>query len=312
MRHSLTLAITLSCLIGLTGCADFAGMVSSDRFHEDFHYTFPVGQNARIDAESFNGPIGIEGWDRDDVEITGSKYAGTESARDAIKIDVHHTADSVEIRAIKPSDFSGNAGAKFTLHVPRSAWVNRVITSNGAIQVEDVGRAEHLKTSNGAIKISGVHGEVDAHTSNASIDVTSLDGMATLKTSNGRIHADNLTGGLEAETSNGGIVATLASAPPTPVKLSTSNSSIELTMDKPPLSDIRAETRNSSITVHLPAGTGAKISADTSNSSVACDFDLNGENEKGHLSGTIGSGGHSIELTTSNGHIHIAKGGAAE
>jgi DUF4097 and DUF4098 domain-containing protein YvlB len=93
-----------------------------------------------------------------------------------------------------------------------------------------------------------------------------------------------------------------------PLKLETSNGAIDLTMAKPPEADIRAETRNSSITVHLPANTNAKVTADTSNSSVTCDFELNGENEHGHLKGTIGSGGHQIDLTSSNGHIRIAKG----
>ena len=79
-------------------------------------------------------------------------------------------------------------------------------------------------------------------------------------------------------------------------------------MEKAPQSDIRATTRNGAITVHLPAGTNAKVTADTSNSSVSCDFDVNGDNDKGHLKGTIGTGGHEIELNTRNGKIRIVKG----
>jgi DUF4097 and DUF4098 domain-containing protein YvlB len=299
---------TVAVCIGLSGCVvgDFG---PADRFHEDFHYTYPVDAKARIDAESFDGPIEIEGWDRNEVEISGSKYASSEETRNAIKIDVHHTPDSVEIRAIRPSSHQGNMGAKLTLRVPRTAEVDRVTTSNGEIRIQDVGRAAHLKSSNGSIRITGVHGEVDAHTSNASIDAESLDGAATLKTSNGRIHAEKIAGSLEAETSNGGIVARLDSSPSTPVKMITSNGSIDLTMDKSPQSDIRAQTKNSSITIHLPADASAKVSADTSNDSVSCDFAVTGgENEKGHLKGNIGAGGHTIELTTSNGRIRIAKG----
>lgn len=294
------------CCIGLSGCV-IGDLGPMTRFHEDFHYTFAVGQNARIEAESFNGPIDIEGWDRSEVEITGTKYASSESARDAIKIDVHHTEDSVEIRAIRPSDRPGNMGAKFTLHVPRSADVDRVATSNGSIQVAGVSRAEHLTSSNASIGVSGVHGDVDAHTSNAAIDAESLDGSATLKTSNGHIRADGISGGLEARTSNSGITARLETSPSRPVKLESSNGAIDLTLEKPPQSDIRAETRNAAITLHLPPSTGARVTADTSNSSIACDFDVAGENDRGHLKGTIGNGGHEIELTTSNGHIRIAK-----
>jgi DUF4097 and DUF4098 domain-containing protein YvlB len=117
-----------------------------------------------------------------------------------------------------------------------------------------------------------------------------------------------MQGGLEAETSNGAIVARLENSPSIPVKLSSSNGSIELTMAKAPQSDIRAKTVNNSITLHLPTGTAARVSADTSNAKVSCDFDLTGENDNGHLKGTIGAGGPSIELTSSNGSIHIVKG----
>ena len=80
-------------------------------------------------------------------------------------------------------------------------------------------------------------------------------------------------------------------------------------MRNSPESDIRAETKNNSITVHLPAGVSAKLVADTSNASVTSDFDVaGGEKEKHHLNGSIGSGGHTIELTTRNGRIRIVKG----
>jgi DUF4097 and DUF4098 domain-containing protein YvlB len=307
MRVTLAIAAAAVATLGLSGCiiGDFGPM---DRYHTDLHYSYQVQPKARIDAESFNGAIEIEGWDRDEVEISGVKSGSSEEARDAIKIDVHNTPDSVEIRAIKPSIQSGNTGAKFTLHVPRNAEVDRVTTSNASIKITDVGRAAHLKSSNGSITVTGIHGEVNARTSNAGINAESVDGALSLKTSNGRIYADRVSGSLEAETSNNAIVARLAASPSTPVKLTTSNGSIDLTMDKAPQSDIRAETRNNSITVHLPPDTAAKISADTSNSSITSDFDLTGDNEKSHMSGTIGGGGHNIELSTRNGHIRIVKG----
>jgi hypothetical protein len=303
------IALATAALIGFSGCdaGDFGPM---DRYPKDFQYIYPVHPNVRIDAESFNGAIEIEGWDRNDVEISGVKSASTEEARDAIKIDVHNTPDSVEIRAIKPSIQHANMGVKITMHVPRSAELDRITTTNAQIQVQDVSRAAHLKSSNGSIRVTGVHGEVEAHTSNAAIEAESLDGAVVLKTSNGHIRADKITGSFEAETSNNAITARLAASPSTPVKLISSNGSIDLTMEKAPQSDIHAETKNNSITLHLPANTGAKLTADTSNSSVTSDFDVAGENEKGHLRGTIGAGGHAIELITSNGHIRIAKGAA--
>jgi len=307
MKAALAIAGVAAALVGLSGCM-IGDLGPMDRFHADFHYSYPVDAKARIDAESFNGSIEIEGWDKNEVEISGVKSASSEEARDAIKIDVHNTPGSVDIRAIKPSSLQGNMGVKITMHVPRNAEVDRVTTSNGPVKVRDVSRAAHLKSSNGGITLTGISGEVDAHTSNGPIDADSLTGAAVLKTSNGHIHAENISGSLEAETSNGGIKARLATSPTSPIKLISSNSPIELTMEKAPQSDIRAETKNSSITLHLPSDTSAKVIADTSNSSIETDFAVSGDKDKHHLSGTIGAGGHNIELNTSNGHIRISKG----
>lgn len=307
MRAGLAITGVAAAAIGLSGCV-IGDLGPMDRFHTDFHYSYPVDAKARIDAESFNGPIEIEGWDKNEVEISGVKSASSEEARDAIKIDVHNTRGSVDIRAIKPSSLQGNMGVQITMHVPRNAEVDRVTTSNGPIKVRDVNRAAHLKSSNGGITLTGVSGEVDAHTSNGPIDAESLTGPAVLKTSNGHIHAENINGSLEAETSNGGIKARFATSPPSPIKLITSNNSIELTMEKAPQGDIHAETRNNSITLHLPADTSARVLADTSNSSIETDFAISGDKDKHHLSGTIGSAAHNIELNTSNGHIRIGRG----
>jgi Putative adhesin len=306
--------LVVAAAISLTGC-EFGDMGPSDRYQSDFHYTFEIQPTGRIDAESFNGAIDISGWDQNKVEITGTKYASTEALRDAVKIDVHNTPELVEIRAVKPSSMErGNMGARFTMHVPRQAMLDRITTSNGPIKVRDVASAAHLKSSNGPINVTNVSGDVDAHTSNASVEADTIRGGATLKTSNGRIRAEDVSGVLEAETSNNSITARLDKAPAATTKLVTSNGAIELTLGSAPKGDIRAETRNNGIKLHLPADAAAHVVADTSNGSISSDFSVaskgDGDEEKHrkHMDGVIGAGGPTIDLSTSNGSIHILKG----
>ena len=309
MRAVLTIVAALS----LTGC-EIGDVGPVDRYQTDFHYTYDLQPSGRIDAESFNGAIEIAGWDQNKVEITGTKYGSTEERRDAVKIDVHNTPNSVEIRAVKPSSFQGNMGARFTMHVPRGAAIGRVDTSNGDIKVRDVSTAAHLTTSNGPITVANVGGDVDAHSSNGALSAEAIGGGATLKTSNGHVRAEGIGGPLEAETTNSGISVRLDKAPASATKLKTMNGSIELTLGSAPKGDIRAETMNSGITLRLPDNTGAHVVADTSNGSISSDFSVAAkpgeDEEKTHLDGTIGSGGPTITLTTGNGAIRILKGNA--
>jgi DUF4097 and DUF4098 domain-containing protein YvlB len=305
-------ALVVAAAISLTGC-EFGDIGPSDRYQSDFHYTYDMQPGGKVNAETFNGGIEISGWDQNKVEITGTKYGSSEALRDAVKIDVHHSSDSVEIRAVKPSSMQmGNYGARFTLHVPRKAVIDRVTTSNGPVKVRDVASAAHLKSSNGAITVTNVGGDVDAHTSNGAIDAESIAGGATLKSSNGRIRAEGVGGPLEAETSNDPITARLDTAPSATTKLVSSNGAIELTMGSAPKGDIRIETRNSGIKLHLPANSSAHIVADTSNGSISSEFSVTSKSEddekRKHLNGMIGSGGPNIELSTSNSSIRILKG----
>ena len=305
--------IAVGAALLLSGCiiGDFG---TSERYQADFHYTYDLQPGARVNVETFNGAIEITGWDQDKVEINGTKNASTQDGLNDIRIDINHAPGSIDIRTVKPSARMGGFGARYTIHVPRTALLDRITSSNGGIRVNGIQSAAHLRTSNGSIRVENVAGDVEARTSNSAIELDTVKGNVTMKTSNGRIHAENISGNCDAETNNNSISVRLDNSPDAPVRLTTSNGSIDLTMTKQPKNDIRAETRNSSITLHLPANVAARVTADTSNSSISSDFDvtaqLRGEGSKNHLDGMLGSGGPSISLNTSNGHIRIVKGNA--
>ena len=295
-------------LLSLTSC--IVGIGDWERFNKDFHSSYPLKPGGRLSVETFNGSVDISGWDQDTIDISGSKYARTAELRDALKIEIDHTADAVHIRTVRPSDRRGNMGAKYIIKVPRRTELERIASSNGSIHTLDVEGPARLKTSNGAVRAENLRGSLDVQTSNGSIEVQNLEGSASLHTSNGRVHAEEVHGSLEADTSNGGINVRLVKPEAgRPVKLETSNGPIELTMDAVNQNEIHASTSNGGITVHLPSNIGANLTAHASNSSISTEFDVatQGTIEKHHLDGKIGAGGPAIELNTSNGSIRLMK-----
>ena len=310
---SLLAAPLFATSLFLTGCIgiDF-DHGSSDKYQEDFHFSYDLQPNGQLVAETFNGKVEIIGWDENKVDISGTKYGSTERLRDSIKIDTHNSPSSVEVRAVHPSGSTGNSGARMTIKVPKQAVVGRVTSSNGAIRIEHVGAISHVKTSNATIRITDASGDLDARTSNAQIEVERFNGSLSARSSNGRIRAEGVTGKCDVETSNASIDVRMDHATAAPIRLTTSNGAIELALDKAPKSDIHAQSSNGSITLKMPGDTAAHITADTSNSSISSEFDIltatNGDRfKKDHLNGTLGNGGPAIDLETRNGSIRILK-----
>jgi hypothetical protein len=263
---------------------DFGG---TERYSEDFHYNYPLQPGGRVSLENFNGSVEISGWDQDKVDISGAKYASTPDTRDAVKIDIAPSPDAISIRTVRPSQ-SRNAGARYVVKVPHRVQLERIVSSNGTLRVNDVDGAARLKTSNGGVRALHLGGTLDAGTSNGTIELDDIKGDCTVKTSNGRVKAQGVRGAVDASTSNG---------------------SVDLTVDELRSGGVRVSTSNGGITVRLHGTVNARLMARTSNSSISTEFDVTsqGRKDKHHLEGVIGSGGPVLDLSTSNGNIRVMR-----
>ncbi len=294
----------------LAGCEmDPADWGSSDRFKEDFSSTHKLASGGRVMLESFNGGVEIIGWDKDSVEVSGTKNAAREDVMKGIRIDVVSEADSIRIRAIRPTEMNCNCGTKFMLKVPKKVILDNIVTSNASIRVEAITGNSRVKTSNGSIRVWGVDGSLEATTSNASIEVGQFTGAADLRTSNGRIKADGVRGGFDARTSNASIDASVAELEPgRPLTLESSNGSISLTLDTWKSNDIKARTSNASVNVRLPDKGAADLYLNTSNGNISTDFEITtSQFSKNRIVGKLGGGGPRLDLSTSNGNVRLMK-----
>ena len=297
----------------LTGChVDFG---DSDRFHEDFHHSFKVAPGARLSVDTQNGSVDISTWDKDEIEINGTKTANDESLLKQLKVDIDASPNSVRVRVDKPT-FRGNCGVRFAIRVPKKLDLERIKSTNGGIQVNGVEGSANLQTSNGRIEAIRMTGKAILETTNGSIDLDGHKGYVQARTSNGKISGDIVKGWLDAHTSNGGIDVKLNEIDsPEPVRLETSNGNISVVMTA--AHSLRARSSNSPITLRLPEKINANLHAETSNSRV--DSEFGGESRKSGEDGEdddrkhrkldvkIGNGGPVIDLSTSNGNIRILK-----
>jgi DUF4097 and DUF4098 domain-containing protein YvlB len=192
------------------------GAHASDRgsLTEEFHQTYALNADGRIELDNINGPVHISSWDRDEVKVDAIKSAWKQERMDEAKIEVDASKDHISIRTkYREHDHTFNWGShdnpatvEYTLTVPRHA------------------RLDEINLINGELDLSGVAGEVTASCINGKLQAKDLSGRAHLSTINGHLDAQfaQLSGSsIELNSVNGGLDLTIPSDSKAEIEAST-------------------------------------------------------------------------------------------
>ena len=187
---------------------------------EEFHQTYTLTPDGRVELDNINGDVHITSWDRNEVKVDAVKYAYTKERLDEAQIEVDAGKDYVSIRTkYRDHDLNFNWGShnnpasvEYTLTVPRMAQL------------------DEIKLINGGLDVSGMSGEVRASCINGRLEAHDLAGRARLSTVNGRLEArfDQLDGrDLELNSVNGTVKLTIPSDSRAEVEANTVSGGIE-------------------------------------------------------------------------------------
>jgi len=177
--------------------SDHAGNLS-----EEFHQTYTITADGRVELENINGSAHISTWDRNEVKVDAVKYADTKEKLDDLKIEIDSGKDYLSLRTkFRENDHSWRShndpgGVEYTLTVPRGI------------------RLDEIKLINGSLDVTGVSGEVRASCINGKLQAHDLAGRTHLSTVNGRLEANfgKLAGqSVELSSVNGSVDLTIPS-----------------------------------------------------------------------------------------------------
>jgi DUF4097 and DUF4098 domain-containing protein YvlB len=171
---------------------------------EEFHQTYTISADGRVELDNINGDVHISSWDRNEVKVDAVKYADTKERLEEAKIEVDSGKDYLSIRTKYPDhnntwnwgSHNNPAGVEYTLTVPRAVHL------------------DEIKLINGALDITGIAGEVRASCINGRLQAQNLSGRAELSTVNGRLEAkfDQLAGqSVDLNSVNGSLSLTIPS-----------------------------------------------------------------------------------------------------
>lgn len=192
------LGIALAVLLNVALAHGAEGLAT-----EEFHQTYPLAANGRIELSNINGNVHISAWDQNQVKVDAVKRAEDQDdlKRMEIRVDSHPDSLSIETK-YHHDDESWSEGhhrggeVEYTLTVPRNA------------------RLDEVKLINGSLDIAGINGEVRASCINGKLSATGLGSRANLQTINGPLEASFArlaTSPIELSSVNGPLRLTLPS-----------------------------------------------------------------------------------------------------
>ncbi|MEO8736493.1 MAG: DUF4097 family beta strand repeat-containing protein [Edaphobacter sp.] len=225
----------------------------------------------------------------------------------SIKASVSVTANhgDVELSAITGpvATHINNGNSSFSAH-----------SITGSVTIEGRGQDLTLSDLSGPITINGdffgtthlehIRGPIKFHSSRTDMQLGRLDGEADIS-NNADLSASEAVGPLTISTRSRNITLDRIAGN---IFVSNRNGSVNIT-SAPPLGNVTVENRNGSVTLTVPEHSSFFIDAETTNGDLNNDFSLptQGTDTHKNFTGTVGSGGPTLRITTSQGDIALRR-----
>lgn len=186
---------------------------NSNRLTERDSKSFAVTGTPRVTIDTFDGPINVRTWEKQEVSYSATKRASDQENMQGIHIMAEQRGEEVIIRAEfdrATANRLGNveASAGFDLFVPRQANL-RVSTSDGRLSIEGVSGEINAKTGDGAVDVRDAKGRLTVETGDGRIRISNFDGTAAVQTGDGGINLDGRFARLTASTGDGSVSLSL-------------------------------------------------------------------------------------------------------
>jgi len=209
---------TLFALVSIATVAGAQAVFAATEVREEFHQTYPLDKQGKVQLENVNGNVRIGTWDREEIKVEAIKRAEKQEHLDEVKIEVDAKADRIRIKTKYPDskakrNKNNSTSVDYTLTVPQHSRLDRISTVNGGIEIEKVNGDVEASSVNGNVTATGLAGQVELSTVNGSVkanfaelkksvSLKSVNGSVTIALppeANAKVSANTLTGGISSD-----------------------------------------------------------------------------------------------------------------
>ena len=256
----------------------------------DFKYTereekrFTTGGKPSVSVSTFDGPIEIRPWDRNEVLVVVEKRGSNKDDVQPIAVRASQDGDRITVEVTSTHDRNVlfgfiNRSAKLIVSLPAASEV-AAKSGDGSIDAENLAGKLDLRSGDGSIHARALTGDVTATTGDGSIDVSGTLTALHARTGDGSVH----------------VHADQGSAASADWDITTGDGSVTLEIPESFNGELDAHTGDGGI--HLD---GVAVA------STPGDEDDRQSRRRNSVRGRMGSGGKSIRIRTGDGSITLRR-----
>lgn len=250
-----------------------------------------------------SGSVEVQGWDRNEVEVTGSLNAGVE------RLDVLREGNRVTIKAVVPKSSARRIDADLAVRVP--------VASN--LEVTTVSADIDTRGVSGPLRLRSVSGEIGARDAASDSELKSVSGDLRVGATgtpirlratsvSGSIIIDDLAGELEAVSVSGDLLLDLGAVANARVRTTAGDTRFGARLAKGARVDY--ESVSGDLTMKLGAETGFVAEAQTFSGELSNCFGVKAEPTSKYgpgerLTVTRGEGSARVRVQTMSGDVRI-------
>jgi DUF4097 and DUF4098 domain-containing protein YvlB len=272
---------------------------------EEVDRTLDAAADGHVYVSNISGSITINGWSRNEVEVTG------EIGRNVEELIFERDGDKITIKVKVPRNSGRGIESDLEIQVPQDSSID-VGTVSADIEVEEVRGEQKLNTVSGDIDSEGGRSDVTAAAVSGDIDINGQRQEAETRVNSvsGDVTLFRVAGIVAAESVSGDVIVDEGSFDR--VGLNTVNGEILFRGQLRDDGKLKAETVNGSVDIDFAEGVSGRFEVDTFNGDIDNCFGGKPERTSKYTPGWEWShqdsdGDARVAVSTLNGDVTICR-----
>lgn len=204
MKRILLIAVyTLLLLMGSVATLSLMTLTASTAYAAEtgtpINETRPAKADGTIWVHNLAGSVKIQGWDKNEVHVTGTLGAGSK------RLEINNDGDGIDIRVVLPEHTRNNVdGSELVIEVPKASRIS-VDTVSADIDAARLTGTARLKSVSGNVKLDSSDSDITASSVSGDVDVTGSAANAHINAHgiSNEVRVSGVDGDLRAESISG-------------------------------------------------------------------------------------------------------------